>query len=141
MALTKPQAIGDLGDMRPALLQFMVAATPHAEVVTDILSKYDQHLEKMSISGVMHFASEEQPNQLLVHDVPDTVNPVKAHLAYVQVPSEDGSVDLTVVWKVCYCVLERLSSVDSLRSSRLKWKTTGMKRLSLPSHPTGSSRS
>jgi len=99
MASTRPQAIGDVGDMRPALLQFMVAATPNAEVVTDILSKYDQHLEKMTMSGVTHFAPGNDQIDFLVDNVPDTVNPVKARLAYVQVPTNDGSTELTVVWK------------------------------------------
>jgi extracellular elastinolytic metalloproteinase len=99
MATARPQAIGDVGDMRPALLQFMVAATPKAEVVADILAKYDQHLEKMSISGFTHFAPGGEAAPILIDNVPDTVNPVKAHMAYVQVPTEDGSVELTAVWK------------------------------------------
>ncbi|KAF5378931.1 hypothetical protein D9757_008746 [Collybiopsis confluens] len=98
MASQKPQAIGDVGDMRPALLQFMVAATAKTDVVTDILSKYDHHLEKMTISNVNHLVDGEQ-TYLYIDNVPDTVNPVKAHMSYVQVPTKDGSVELVNAWK------------------------------------------
>ncbi|KIK64261.1 hypothetical protein GYMLUDRAFT_40547 [Collybiopsis luxurians FD-317 M1] len=98
MASQRPQAIGEIGDMRPALLQFMVAATPSSDVVTDILSKYDQHLEKMTVSGVNHFVDGEQ-TYLYIDNVPDAVKPVKAHMAYVQVPTKDGSVELVTAWK------------------------------------------
>ncbi|KAH7879431.1 extracellular elastinolytic metallo proteinase [Lentinula edodes] len=99
MALKRPQAIEDIGDMRPALLQFMVAATPKAHVVNDILGNYDEHLNKMSVSGVNHFTPEGEQTYLFVDNVPDTVNPVKANIAYIQIPSEDGSVELVTVWK------------------------------------------
>lgn len=100
MALKRPQAIGDIGDMRPALLQFMVAATPKADVVNDILGNYDEHLNKLSVSGVNHFTPEGEQTYLFVDNVPDTVNPVKANIAYIQIPSKDGSVELVTVWKV-----------------------------------------
>ncbi|KAJ3850382.1 Fungalysin metallopeptidase-domain-containing protein [Lentinula lateritia] len=99
MAMKRPQAIGDIGDMRPALLQFMVAATPKAHVVNDILGNYDEHLNKMSVSGVNHFTPEGEQTYLFVDNVPDTVNPVKANIAYIQIPSEDGSIELVTVWK------------------------------------------
>ncbi|THV02027.1 hypothetical protein K435DRAFT_654195 [Dendrothele bispora CBS 962.96] len=98
MAETKPAA--DPADLRPALLQFMIAATPKSNVVNDILGNYDEHLNKMSITGSHHFAPTDDPAHLFVDNVPDTVNPVKAHLAYVQVPTEDGrSTELQLVWK------------------------------------------
>ncbi|KAJ3746074.1 Fungalysin metallopeptidase-domain-containing protein [Lentinula detonsa] len=99
MASKRPQAIGDIGDMRPALLQFMVAATPKSEMVDVILSKYDEHLEKMSVSGVNHLTPDGEQTYLYVDNVPDAVNPVKASIAYTQVPSEDGSIELVTVWK------------------------------------------
>jgi extracellular elastinolytic metalloproteinase len=99
MATKRPQDISEVGDMRPALLQFMVAATPKTEMVTDILSKYDAHLEKMTISGVNHFAPDDEMAHFFVENVPDTVNPVKAHMSYVQVPTKDGSVELVPAWK------------------------------------------
>ncbi|KAJ3773043.1 Fungalysin metallopeptidase-domain-containing protein [Lentinula raphanica] len=101
MASKRPQALEDVGDMRPALLEFMVAATPKSEMVNEILGKYDEHLGRMTISTVSHLTSEGlfEGEASHVDNVPDTVNPVKASIAYVQVPSEDGSVELVPVWK------------------------------------------
>ncbi|KAF5347213.1 hypothetical protein D9758_011045 [Tetrapyrgos nigripes] len=86
MAESKPSA--DSADLRPALLQFMIAATPNTEVADGILGKYDEHLEKMTVSSSPHFAPTDAINHMFVDNVPDTVNPVKAHLAYVQVPAK-----------------------------------------------------
>ena len=92
----------DAFDPRAALLQFMVAATPKSEMVNDILGNYEQHMEKMTFSDLSHLAPVDEPSYLYIEGAPETVNPVKAHLAYVQVPSKDGqSVDLNLVWKVC----------------------------------------
>ncbi|KAG6844432.1 hypothetical protein H0H87_007034, partial [Tephrocybe sp. NHM501043] len=92
---------GDLADFRHALLQFMVAATPKSEVVEDILSNFDKHLSELVIEAPTgHFAPTDAPSDLLVRNVPDTVNPVKARLAYIQVPSKEGdATHLAVVWK------------------------------------------
>jgi len=99
MAESRPQE--NSADLRPALLQFMIAATPKSHVVNDILANYDEHLDKMSVTGSHHFAPTDDPVHLFVDNVPDTVNPVKAHLAYVQVPTKDGrSTELQLVWKV-----------------------------------------
>lgn len=89
-------------DLRAALLQFMVAATPNDDVVNDILGDYDTHLQKMvEYSAGNHFAPSDEPDHIMVDNVPDAVNPVKATLAYVQVPSKDGeSVHLNLVFKV-----------------------------------------
>ncbi|KAF5375899.1 hypothetical protein D9615_008220 [Tricholomella constricta] len=95
------QSGDDMADFRPALLQFMVAATPKDEVVEDILGNFDKHMNEMSIEAPTgHFAPTDEPAELLVSNVPDAVNPVKARLAYIQVPSKkDGATHLTVVWK------------------------------------------
>ncbi|KAJ7764834.1 Fungalysin metallopeptidase-domain-containing protein [Mycena metata] len=88
-------------DVRAPLLQFMVAATPSDAVVNDILSNYESHLAQMSeYVDVHHFAPSDEMPSLLVANVPDTVNPVKAKLAYIQVPGKDeDSVHLSLVWK------------------------------------------
>ncbi|KAJ7186854.1 hypothetical protein C8R46DRAFT_1058231 [Mycena filopes] len=88
-------------DVRAPLLQFMVAATPNDRVVNDILSNYDSHLSQMSeYVDVHHFAPTDEMPSLLVANVPDTVNPVKAKLAYIQVPGKtEDSVHLSLVWK------------------------------------------
>ncbi|KAL0566263.1 hypothetical protein V5O48_015751 [Marasmius crinis-equi] len=99
LASIKPAS--DSFDPRAALLQFMIAATPKSEVVNDILGNYESHLEKMTFSDLSHLAPVDEPSYLHIQGAPDTVNPVKAHLAYVQVPSKDGqSVDLNLVWKM-----------------------------------------
>nr|GAT56412.1 elastinolytic metalloproteinase Mep [Mycena chlorophos] len=97
MAAQAPNTL-DL-DLRSALLQFMVAATPSDHVANDILGNYDAHLSNMVEYVENHFAPSEESTHILVHNVPDTVNPVKATLAYVQVPTKDDSVRLNLVWK------------------------------------------
>ncbi|KAF9492360.1 extracellular elastinolytic metallo proteinase [Pleurotus eryngii] len=87
-------------DPRAALLQFMVAATPNQDVVQDVLSNFDAHFEKMSVSVVHHFDDPESAPPFEISNVPDTVNPVKARLAYVQVPNKaSDSTELNLVWK------------------------------------------
>ncbi|KAF8063400.1 extracellular elastinolytic metallo proteinase [Lyophyllum atratum] len=91
----------DMVDFRPALLQFMVAATPEPDVAQDILSKFDEHLDKMVIDAPTgHFAPNDGLPEFSVGNVPDTVNPVKAKLAYIQVPNKKGdATHLAAVWK------------------------------------------
>ncbi|KAJ7074555.1 Fungalysin metallopeptidase-domain-containing protein [Mycena amicta] len=87
-------------DFRSPLLQFMIAATPNDKVVNDILTNYDSHLANMvDYSEANHFAPSDEQSYILIKNVPDTVNPVKAKLAYVQVPGKDDSVHLSLVWK------------------------------------------
>ncbi|KAF7291524.1 Extracellular metalloproteinase [Mycena kentingensis (nom. inval.)] len=100
LVLAAQSPVGGDIDLRAALLQFMVAATPSDHVVNDILSNYDSHLSQMiEYSEGNHFAPSDEPTYILVDNVPDTVNPVKAKLAYVQVPGKDDSVHLSLVWK------------------------------------------
>ncbi|TFK51601.1 hypothetical protein OE88DRAFT_1659712 [Heliocybe sulcata] len=87
-----------LEDPRHALLQFMVAATPSEEVVQDILAKYDQHLAGMRSTFEAHLVGDLQTMVEVIDNVPDAVNPVKAKLAYIQVP-EGGKTVLDLVWK------------------------------------------
>ncbi|KAJ7675469.1 Fungalysin metallopeptidase-domain-containing protein [Mycena rosella] len=95
------EAQGQDLELRAALLQFMIAATPSDHVVNDILSNYDSHLSKMvEYSESNHFAPSDEMPYMMVENVPDAVNPVKAKLAYVQVPGkDDDSVHLSLVWK------------------------------------------
>ncbi|KAL0948388.1 hypothetical protein HGRIS_010970 [Hohenbuehelia grisea] len=87
-------------DPRNALLQFMIAATPKSEVAQDILGNYDAHLGKISVSETNHFADPDSHVTFSLDNIPDTVNPVKAHLAHIQVPSKTGdSTELNLIWK------------------------------------------
>ncbi|KAG6887494.1 hypothetical protein C0992_012040 [Termitomyces sp. T32_za158] len=99
--LQLPGSKDDIADFRPALLQFMVAATPNDDVVNDILANFDKHLNGMLIEApIGHFAPTSPSADVLVSNVPDTVGPVKARLAYIQVPSKDGQgTQLAVVWR------------------------------------------
>ena len=88
-----------LEDPRHALLQFMIAATPEDHMVQDILSKYDEYINRMSSYMDSHFVGGETHIPIeLIDNVPDTVSPVKARLAYIQVPDGD-STHLDLVWK------------------------------------------
>jgi len=98
---TSFNAADDIVDFRPALLQFMIAATPKDEVVSDILDNYDAHLNGMVETPTHDFAPSGESIEFLVDNVPDTVNPVKARMAYIQVPNKEGdATHLTLVWKV-----------------------------------------
>jgi len=55
-------------------------------MVQDILSKYDEYINRMSSYMDSHFVGGETR---IPDNVPETVNPVKARLAYVQVPDGD----------------------------------------------------
>jgi extracellular elastinolytic metalloproteinase len=95
-------AFGDLegiGDPKRALLQFMIAATPNERVLQDILARYDDHLSGMVSSFETHLVGDHAVTVEHIDNVPDTVNPVKTKLAYVQVPKGDWTV-LKLVWKV-----------------------------------------
>jgi extracellular elastinolytic metalloproteinase len=100
-------AEGDIGDSKRALLQFMIAATPDDLVLQDILARYDDHLSKMVSSFETHFVGDYSIMIEYIDNVPDTVNPVKAKLVYVQVPKGDRTV-LKLVWKVCLLDCGRL---------------------------------
>ncbi|KAG6885176.1 hypothetical protein C0993_005260 [Termitomyces sp. T159_Od127] len=86
-----PASQADIADFRHALLQFMVAATPNDDVVEDILANFDKHLNDMLIEAPTgHFAPTSPSANVLVSNVPDTVNPVKARLAYIQVFAQEN---------------------------------------------------
>ncbi|KAL0956910.1 hypothetical protein HGRIS_003015 [Hohenbuehelia grisea] len=86
-------------DPRPALLHFMIEATPRSTIVQDILADYDSLISRISVSRT-DGPELKGPVVLMLHDVPDAVAPVHAHLAYMQIPSEDGeSTELVLVWK------------------------------------------
>ncbi|PFH49527.1 hypothetical protein AMATHDRAFT_62981 [Amanita thiersii Skay4041] len=90
----------DPADFRPALLQFMIAATPKDEVAHDIQNRFTDHMEKMHVTDTSHFAPTGSAVQFTAANVPDAVNPVKVRLAYIQVPNKlKNSTTLSLVWK------------------------------------------
>ncbi len=95
----------DIADFRPALLAFMANATPKPDVADDILNNFDSHKDAMEVTPTHHFTSDEAALEFVVDNVPDAVNPVKAKLAYTQIPNEAGdSTELHLVWKVCHAL-------------------------------------
>ncbi|OBZ72764.1 Extracellular metalloproteinase [Grifola frondosa] len=84
------------GDVTRALLQFMIAATPNKDLADDLIANPAKYLQKMSATWEANFADEHATVQ--VHGAPDTVNPVKGRIAFVQVPHGDTTA-LELVWK------------------------------------------
>lgn len=103
----------DIADFRPALLKFMATATPDSKVAADIIDRFDHHKDSMLVTPTSHFAPSggQHVIEFTADNVPDSVNPVKAKLAYVQVPNEarDGT-ELHLVWKVCIILLRSLKT-------------------------------
>lgn len=102
--VNKPYELSERSDSgsqsKNALLQFMIAATPDDNVLQDILARYNEHLSNMVSSFETHFVGDHSVMIEHIDNVPDTVNPVKAKIAYVQIPKGDKTV-LKLVWKVC----------------------------------------
>ncbi|KAJ7912533.1 Fungalysin metallopeptidase-domain-containing protein [Mycena leptocephala] len=69
-------ARGDI-DLRAALLQFMVAATPSDRVVNEILGNFEHYMSKMVeyMQGGSHFAPSEEPTYFMVDNVPTPLAP------------------------------------------------------------------
>lgn len=85
-----------------ALLQFMIAATPKMHLARDILDRFSDYLSETTLSTVHHLLPEDGHHMpsMEIHNVPDTVNPVKARMAYIQVPNTEGTgTSLQLVYK------------------------------------------
>ncbi|KAH9987985.1 Fungalysin metallopeptidase-domain-containing protein [Russula vinacea] len=89
----------DIVDPRNALLQFMVAATPHDAVVAEILDKHDQISENMTSWFEAHFIGDDYATLVeMIDNVPDAVSPVKAKPVYIQLPDGDRTM-LMQAWR------------------------------------------
>ena len=109
----------DATDPRTAALMFMVAATPSNKLADDLSTKFDTYRSRVGVTP-SHSLQEHGPRYLL-HNIPDTVNPVKAHLAYIQVPMGDTT-DLKLVWKVCYLQFSTSAVHHIIHKNSYKWK-------------------
>jgi extracellular elastinolytic metalloproteinase len=77
----------------------MVVATPEEHMVQDILSRYDEYIDGMTSTFDTRLVGSDVVNAIeLIDNVPEAVSPVKARLAYIQVP-HDGTNVLELVWK------------------------------------------
>lgn len=86
-------------DPRHAVMMFMMAATPDTTLIADLVNRYDEHVENIQSVYETHLVgSHEVPIEYL-HNVPDTVKPVKVKPAYIQVPNCHQT-SLKLVWKV-----------------------------------------
>lgn len=87
-----------IGDPHQPLLQFMIAATPRGELADDLMTNPTKYLKDMSTSWQMDFTGSNGALNVMIENVPDTVNPVKARTAFVQVPHGESTA-LELVWK------------------------------------------
>jgi extracellular elastinolytic metalloproteinase len=87
------------GSPEEALLRFMAEATPNEEVVQDIAVNYEKHLKGMMTSMHTNLVDGQEQPFFMIENVPDAVNPVKARLAYVQVPNGKET-QLALTYKV-----------------------------------------
>lgn len=106
-----------VADPRTAALTFMIAATPSTTLADDLTSNFDTYRSRIDVTPSHHF-QDNGPHYLLAN-IPDAVNPVKAHLAYIQVPKGDTT-DLKVVWKVC--TITFIFFLILCVTQRWKWK-------------------
>ncbi len=92
--------LDDVTDPRNALLQFMVAATPHDAILAEILDKHDEIRENMISWFEHHFIGDDYGTLIeMIDNVPDTVSPVKAEPVYIQLPDGDKTM-LMQAWRV-----------------------------------------
>ena len=95
MTSVKPD---DVADPRNALLQLMVAASPHDTVRVEILNNHDQIRENVTSRFESHFIGENYGTLVkMIDNVPDAVSPVEARPVYFQVPDGDKTV-LVQAW-------------------------------------------
>ena len=86
-------------DPRAAILQFMIAATSDEVLLQDIQDFPLDYINDMTSTMVTSFVGHNVVMHELIDNVPDTVNPVKSELAYVQVPDGESTV-LKLIWRV-----------------------------------------
>ena len=85
-----------------ALLEFMVHATPSADLASTIHSSPREYLDKMSLTMAHHLHNVDAPASVTfeVSGVPDAIDKVRGRLAWMQVPKADGGeMGLELVWK------------------------------------------
>lgn len=92
-------APGSMGDAADAALTFITAATADNELSNDILGHFDEYRQEITSTFDTEVSKGNGRTVEMLHGIPDTVNPVKAHPAYVQIPNGDKT-ELKLVWKV-----------------------------------------
>ncbi|TDL16303.1 hypothetical protein BD410DRAFT_795504 [Rickenella mellea] len=87
-------------EARGAVLWFLRYAVDSGESMLDIASRYDEYLDRITSTFDTHFVGDHAMQAEYLHNVPYTVSPVKAKLAYAQVPGGNDSTHLALVWKL-----------------------------------------
>ncbi|KZT03251.1 uncharacterized protein LAESUDRAFT_729281 [Laetiporus sulphureus 93-53] len=82
----------------PALLQFMIAVTSNDTLAQQLIDDPGAHLRSMATAWERHRVNGHYFPVAIVDNVPDAVKPVRAKLAYMQVP-RSGSTVLELVWQ------------------------------------------
>jgi extracellular elastinolytic metalloproteinase len=93
---------GDVFDPRNALLQLMVAASPHETDRVEILNNHYAIRENMTSHVESDFSGENFGTiGKIIDNVPDAVSPVKAKPVYFQLPDGDETI-LVQAWLVSH---------------------------------------
>lgn len=79
-------------DPRPAVLMFVIAATPSTSLADALSSGFDQRLSQV-------LARSLSDHQFELENVPEAIGVVPVHKAYIQIP-DGNSNHLKLVWKV-----------------------------------------
>lgn len=87
-----------LDDAKKAVLHFMIAAHPSPEHASDIAESFESHADSIEAVPVHDFSGSQSWPSIRLNNVPGSINPVRAHLAYVQSPSLSET-KLSLVWK------------------------------------------
>jgi extracellular elastinolytic metalloproteinase len=93
-------------DPARAALTFMISAAGTDELAGDIANNFDSYLERITYQSESHFVGTTGSDGQLtmpvefLHNVPGTVGPVRARLAYVQSPAAGSQTELSLVWKL-----------------------------------------
>ena len=115
------QAHGDIVEPARAALSFMIAAAPDSSLSDSIVANFDALLAGISSTTESHLVGDSEGGSEYVniieflHNVPGTVGPVRARLAYVQTPENDCHTKLALVWKL-EVPMENVSSSSALIS-------------------------
>jgi extracellular elastinolytic metalloproteinase len=96
--ITLDEIVSSEPDSRTAILQFMIQATPDEDLQQDILERFQEYFDDMTSTMESTLVGNNVVHVEMIDNVPDTVNPVKAKLGYVQVPAGESTV-LKLVWR------------------------------------------
>ena len=125
-------------DPRRALLAFMASALPQSHPDFDaVLTDPEVFVDAIHMTPETHLVGEHASIAMALANVPGTVGDVKTRITWVQVPREDGTVQLELVHRVGGYE-ECRSLVLTWCSLKSRWSTTGTRRPSLPRSPTAS---